>query len=380
MQKKVRETAVWGFFAGAFIVLVIANMLWRNHIIDSDYATQLLLSKICSEEKRILTDSWIYGNEIRFLNTQIIYGLVFLFTGDWSVVRTIGNIILYLLMSGTYFYMMKPLKISGRYKLLGAGVLMIPYSIVALSIIYMSADYLPPICIMFLVLGALLRSMESLDKKDRKDAIKKIAILSIFLLLAGMNGFRSALVIAGPLCLIGFYRLAVRTKKGAEKEIYVWIASGISFMIGLGVNLLIFMPKYGFNSQNGLSFADIGNGILTENLEACLRAFLGALGFAPASVFSLHGIINMVVLFFAVAAVYMVGRNLRSGRDDFLEEILVQFLAGSLVFNFLFYGFTDGRMLIPRYVIHVNSILIPVLVICMYRENCRIKKYILSIP
>ena len=77
MKGKVKWIIAGGFLLGTFIMLVTANILWGRHMIDSDYATQLLLSKICSEEKRILTDSWVYGNEIRFINTQIVYGLVF---------------------------------------------------------------------------------------------------------------------------------------------------------------------------------------------------------------------------------------------------------------------------------------------------------------
>lgn len=376
VQKRIKEIAVWGFLVSAFVVLVIVNILWGRHIIDSDYATQLLLSKICSEEKRILTNSWIYGNEIRFINTQIVYGGVFLFTDDWSKVRTIGNAILYLLMLGTYFYMMRSVKIEKKYKLIGGGLILIPYSIVALSIIYMSADYLPPVCIMLLALGAFMESLGAVEGKNRGMAIKSMAVLCAIFLIAGMNGIRSVLVILGPLCLVGIYRLILNTDKKVENEMLIWIVSIISFVTGFGINVFVFMPKYGFNSHNGLAFADLGDGILLKNMEECLSMFLKALGYAPASVFSLHGIIDMAVLCLAVSAVYMVGNNMNCETEGVSEGLLKQFLVCSVLFNLVFYGITDGRMLIPRYVIHVNSILIPVLIICVYQERDKIKKYV----
>lgn len=379
MKGKVKWIIAGGFLLGTFIMLVTANILWGRHMIDSDYATQLLLSKICSEEKRILTDSWVYGNEIRFINTQIIYGLVFLFTADWSVVRTIGNAILYLLMLGAYFYMMKQVKIDAIYKLAGGGGVLIPYSIVALSIIYMSADYLPPVCIMFIVLGAFLRIVESVDQKNRKYVTRDTIILGAVSLLAGMNGFRSVLVIAAPLCLTGLYRSVFRMKSTIKNELYVWIVFMVSFTAGIAVNMCWLMDRYGFSSHGTLSFAEIGSGILLENIERCLGAFLGSMGYAAAPVFTLHGIIDMAVLCFAVYAVYMVIRNLRYEKESFSEEFLKQFLICSILFNFLFYGITDNRMLIPRYVIHINSLLIPVLLICLYQEKNKTKKYILMI-
>lgn len=129
---------------GALEILTLANIL-GGHMIDSDYATQMQLSKICSEEKRIVTTSWIYGNELRFINTQIIYGLIFGVTNDWSVVSVVGNAILYLMLVLAYAYLMKPMKIESRWKWIGAVGVLIPFSLVALRFVYTSADYLPPI-------------------------------------------------------------------------------------------------------------------------------------------------------------------------------------------------------------------------------------------
>lgn len=151
----------------AFIVLVAANICWGRHIVDSDYATQMQLSSICAKEKSILTTSWLYGNEIRFINTQIIYGIVFLFINDWTLVRIIGNSILYVLLILSYAYLMRAVKIASIWKWFGAVCMLIPYSLVTLSIVYMSTDYMPPICLMFLFLGSYLRCAAAEEKKKR---------------------------------------------------------------------------------------------------------------------------------------------------------------------------------------------------------------------
>lgn len=369
------------FIVLGLLVLMAANICWGRQIIDSDYATQLMLSKICAQEKRILADSWIYGNEIRFVNTQIVYGFVFLFTKDWSVVRTVGNMILYGILAASYFYMMRPVKIRKKWKLLGGVLLLIPFSRVDLSIVFMSTDYLPPICLMFLALGGFVRCI--LAERARQKYISFGCMLFVFL-LAGMNGLRSVLVLAGPFCLLYVWRFAFGLRKTSKKE-WLFVAAALGgFLLGFMANRMALMPKYGFSSYDGIRFADLGTGEFIQEMAACVGVVLQALGYAAAPVLSLQGIVNAVILSFAVVMIYWMARNGRAeheGQADvaaqevFAACILKQFFWISILFNVLFYGLTDNRMMIHRYLIPAVYMMFPAIAICLDQERERARKY-----
>lgn len=379
-QTKYINILLGAAMALGLLLLLAANICWGSQIIDSDYATQLMLSKICAEEKRILTDSWNYGNEIRFVNTQIVYGFVFLFTKDWSVVRTVGNMILYGILAASYFYMMGPVKIQKKWKLLSAALLLIPFSRVDLSIVFMSTDYLPPICLMFLALGGFVRCI--LAEETRQKYISFGCMLFVFL-LAGMNGLRSVLVLAGPFCLLYVCRFAFEMRKTLKKEwLFVSMAFG-AFMLGFIVNWMILRPRYGFSSYEGIRFADLETGEFIQEMAACVGVMLQALGYAAAPVLSLQGIINAVILCFVAAMIYLMVWNGQrrveeqtggDTKETFAPCFLKQFFWISLLFNVLFYGLTDNRMMIHRYMIPVIYMMIPAIFICLDQERERVRK------
>lgn len=362
------------------LILLAANICWSSQIIDSDYATQLMLSKICAEEKSVLTHSWMYSTEIRFINTQIIYGFVFLFTNNWFAVRTVGNMMLYGILALSYFYMMRPVNIQKKWKLLGAVLLLIPFSRVDLSIVFMSTDYIPPICLMFLGLGGFIRCI--LADKARQKYISYGCMALVFL-LAGMNGLRSVLVIAGPLCLMYIWRFAFQLHKMFKRE---WLCVGVAlgaFMLGFIINCTVLMSQYGFGSYAGIRFADLGNGEFIKEMAACVGVILQALGYAVAPVLSLQGIINAVILGFAAVMIYWMAWNERrrveekadSGRKEaFASCFLKQFFWISILFNVLFYGLTDNRMMIHRYMIPAVYMMFPAISICLDQEREKIRK------
>lgn len=374
LQTKYINILLGAAMALGLLLLLAANICWGSQIIDSDYATQLMLSKICAQEKSILSASWMYSTEIRFVNTQLVYGFVFLFTQDWSVVRTVGNMILYGILLASYFYLMHPVKIRQKWKLLGGVFLLIPFSRVDLSIVFMSTDYIPPICLLFLCLGGLIRCVTG-----SKTGLRRIGAYGWMLLaflIAGMNGLRSVMVLAGPLCLLCVYRFATRQYGVFGKEGYTVAAAVGSFLVGFCVNRFIFLPGYGFNSYDGVLFADLESGGFIGEMAACLGVTLQALGYAVAPVLSLQGILNAVILGFTAVVVWLAVWNSRAGTKEYVCEtgFLKQFFWISLLFNILFYGLTDSRMMIPRYLIPALYMLFPVIAIYLDQEKDRARK------
>jgi ABC-type cobalt transport system substrate-binding protein len=80
-----------------FIILVMmAFLFWftlsqNQHYTNSDVSSELMLSKILSQENTIFTNQWYYSTELRVLNSQLISSLLFRFIDNWPLIRAITN-------------------------------------------------------------------------------------------------------------------------------------------------------------------------------------------------------------------------------------------------------------------------------------------------
>ena len=99
---------------GATLLLLLGlNIISQDHWLDSDMAAEMIFSRILSEEHHIFsTTNWYYSTEFRVLYTQLIMGPLFRICSNWHVIRTITNLVFYGLMLASYYYFMKPLKVS----------------------------------------------------------------------------------------------------------------------------------------------------------------------------------------------------------------------------------------------------------------------------
>ncbi len=92
----------------AFCLVIWGIFLWKriNYRLDSDMASDLMLGNILSKENGILSEQWMYSTELRVLNMQLFYKLIFLFTNNWHVVRCISSVLLLVVLLICFYYMM----------------------------------------------------------------------------------------------------------------------------------------------------------------------------------------------------------------------------------------------------------------------------------
>ena len=115
---------------GATLLLLLGlNIISQDHWLDSDMAAEMIFSRILSEEHHIFsTTNWYYSTEFRVLYTQLIMGPLFRICNNWHVIRTITNLVFYGLMLVSYYYFMKPLKVSRGLTVLSSCLLLLPFS------------------------------------------------------------------------------------------------------------------------------------------------------------------------------------------------------------------------------------------------------------
>lgn len=83
-------------------------ILWNrmDYQLDSDMSSELILENILPKEHRLLTDKWMYSTELRVLNIQMIYQMIFLFTNNWHTVRCVSSILLFVILFLCFYYLM----------------------------------------------------------------------------------------------------------------------------------------------------------------------------------------------------------------------------------------------------------------------------------
>ena len=189
----------WVFLIIAFIGLIIYMSVHIVDLLDSEMSSELILAHQLNESGGIFSGNWNYSTEIRVLNTQLVYSFFFHIFEDWQSVRIFGNVTLYLLLLGSYYFLCKKLGIT-RYFPLSAGILLLPLSAWYFSFFLYGTYYIPRVSMMFFILGILMQTpAESCSKKF---VIIYTLAACLFSLALGLEGARMILVLFIPVTII----------------------------------------------------------------------------------------------------------------------------------------------------------------------------------
>ena len=117
----------WIILILVFVGVIAFMAIHVTDLLDADMSSELVLGNLLKQNGGILSHQWYYSTEIRVLNTQLVYSFFFHLFDDWQTVRILGNVSLYLILLGSYFFVCKRLKIE-RYFPLSAAVMLLPLS------------------------------------------------------------------------------------------------------------------------------------------------------------------------------------------------------------------------------------------------------------
>ena len=91
------------------------------------------------------------------LYTQLIMGPLFRICNNWHVIRTITNLVFYGLMLASYYYFMKPLKVSRGLTVLSSCLLLLPFSETMMTHMQMGNTYMSHVILVLWFFGMYLR-------------------------------------------------------------------------------------------------------------------------------------------------------------------------------------------------------------------------------
>lgn len=398
MKAKAAKVAPYVLLGLAFLMLFVLNICYQDHWLDSDMAAEMIFSKLLAQEHHIFaTPDWYYSTEFRFLYTQLVMGPLFLLLGNWHVIRTITNLIFYGLMLASYFYFMKPLKVSKTISVYGALLLLLPFSETMMTHMQMGNTYLSHVIICFLFFGMFLRLAEnSVENKT-----KRFLLLLCFLALAvicGVSGVRYLLALQCPLFITAvFYLLRADELKefrresslkevlniakwkrvlhcGAASYLYYAVVSAVASVAGYGINVLYVSKRYVFQTYDATNFIAIYQGELFERIQNAIGCLLMLFGYIPEKGFlSLRGIISMMAFVMLAMLIFCTVKAYRKENEK--RFFVALFVIVAFVLNFFVFSFTTSTM-VPRYYITIWMFTLPLLVFYLESREPALDKFV----
>ena len=344
-MKKCVSLIVWILLALTLFGLCVFMETRVEGLLDADMSSELVLARLLSQEKRMISPNWYYSTELRVLNTQLVFAPLFWITGDWHTVRVAGSVILYLILLASAYYCCRQLKIRRMFPVVGILLLM-PLSVPYFNNILRGVYYIPHAAISFVMLGMLAQYMRAERRGSRLALCCGIAALSF---VAGLGGIRQLAVFYIPAALMAIL-LFQREPRGLAHEERsalpssrllqgAMLAAALA-VLGFLVNRLVLTRFYSFSDYTRFSFTPLE----PDRIVAVLRDFLAFFGYHPgafASAALLQNLLTLILLTVVATAVHRFAFRTRPG--DVLEHsmLAVYTIAASLVF-ILLYAFTDS--------------------------------------
>ena len=194
---KVWQALPWLWMAAAYLFDLWYQLVPGKWIVDSDLASEMILSDLLNKDGTIISHNWFYSTELKVVNLQWFYRLgLLIFPNDWHLARTFGMAITLALFAAAMLFFVKCAGL-GRAGLWMVGTLLWPFGQHYLVYAIYGGYYLVYTFFYMLVLALVLRSLNA----DKKHCALQWVLACVITAVAGMNGVKQLMVFHAPLCL-----------------------------------------------------------------------------------------------------------------------------------------------------------------------------------
>lgn len=339
------------------LCLILYFVYFPDNLMHSDMAAEVILSRLLSEEGRLLSTNWFYSTEVRIVYTQLIMTPLFHFISDYGTVKLISIIIFDLLLAAAFYFIARELEIKGAELWLAMALLFAPLSNEYLDMMFLGCFYTSQVICTYLVLKFFLQ-----DKPLRKyAAIIKPGLLSLGALILGLSGLRYLAslylpLVAAVIFSYGFDKKEERHGSLFSKLLLSLLMTGFAG-VGFLINKFYLAVHYSFDNTSGVSFVPLSE--VPDRFLASLRMLLEFFGYRELPVVTPLGVVNAVKFVFFVFVVYVIC-YLTKHRYEVLnkkERLFLYYFHACFLLNWYMLVFTDVlqqyRYWIPVYVMSV---------------------------
>ena len=257
---KVWQALPWLWMAAAYLFDLWYQLVPGKWIVDSDLASEMILSDLLNKEGSIISHNWFYSTELKVVNLQWFYRLgLLIFPNDWHLARTFGMAITLALFAAAMLFFVKCAGL-GRAGLWMVGTLLWPFGQHYLVYAIYGGYYLVYTFFYMLVLALVLRSLNA----DKKHCALQWVLACVITAVAGMNGVKQLMVFHAPLCLAAAILLVLALHScgktnwkaaldACRKEVRLLAASlvtAVAAAAGYFVSNAVLSRMYDFKSYN----------------------------------------------------------------------------------------------------------------------------------
>lgn len=337
---KVWQALPWLWMAAAYLFDLWYQLVPGKWIVDSDLASEMILSDLLNKEGTIISHNWFYSTELKVVNLQWFYRLgLLIFPNDWHLARTFGMAITLALFAAAMLFFVKCAGL-GRAGLWMVGTLLWPFGQHYLVYAIYGGYYLVYTFFYMLVLALVLRSLNA----DKKHCALQWVLACVITAVAGMNGVKQLMVFHAPLCLAAAILLVLALHScgksdwkaaldACRKEVRLLAASlvtAVAAAAGYFVSNAVLSRMYDFKSYNFIVWNRDEDWF---TLDRILMDFFHEFGYENGSgVFHFGGIAAAVGLllgcwmFFCIVRLLLRLKKLETN-DQLLVLLLVAMLA-----------------------------------------------------
>jgi hypothetical protein len=364
-MKKFKSVYSLEYVAFFCVLAILSFFMYRyvNYTLDSDAASELVLAKLLADKGEILSQSWYYSTELRFLNTQLIWTPLMALGLSWHSVRVVGSIIMYALVLLALWFTLKKTELSQCFPATGI-LLLLPLSQVYFNIFLEFVYYIPHVTISLLTIGLLLGTLTA----KSKGRMRVIAALNLLLAVgAGIGGLRQLVILYLPLVLAALAILWLNQRsKDSIGLICHSVALLVGALIGCGINSIWLSKIYSFSLHESISFKEFS----LSGIEKMINGMLNLFGYrSETSVMSVNliysGFACVILLLAFFAAVYIIRHKEAYAPGALLLACF--FLACQLTFLILYSMTSMGSL--DRYLIPVAVFAYPVIFACFENKH-----------
>lgn len=338
---KVWQALPWLWMAAAYLFDLWYQLVPGKWIVDSDLASEMILSDLLNKEGTIISHNWFYSTELKVVNLQWFYRLgLLIFPNDWHLARTFGMAITLALFAAAMLFFVKCAGL-GRTGLWMVGTLLWPFGQHYLVYAIYGGYYLVYTFFYMLVLALVLRSLNA----DKKHCALQWVLACVITAVAGMNGVKQLMVFHAPLCLAAAILLVLALHScgksdwkaaldACRKEVRLLAASlvtAVAAAAGYFVSNAVLSRMYDFKSYNFIVWNRDEDWF---TLDRILMDFFHEFGYENGSgVFHFGGIAAAVGLllgcwmFFCIVRLLLLRLDKLERNDKLLVLLLVAMLA-----------------------------------------------------
>ena len=331
-QGKLWQLLPWLWLAAGYILDLWFQLVPGRWLVDSDMASEMMLSNFLNREGRIISKIWYYSTEIRVVSVQWVYRFtLLLFPNDWHMARTLGMAIMLALFAGLMLLLARSIGL-GRIGVWMAAALIWPYGRTYLVYAIYGGHYL---VYTFLYVLSLMLVLFSINTTRKKYALFNVAACLVAM-LSGMNGVKTLMVFQAPFLMAALFVLIIALNTSpkddwcsaleiCDQEVRLFVGAlvtTVASFIGYVINAKVLAKMYSFKSFSSVTWSRFG---VDWTLDRVLMDFFHLFGYQDeVGVFHFSGIASGVGLLIGAWLFFCIVRlTLRYKKLTVAERLMV---------------------------------------------------------